>query len=299
MCHHESPEVSPNRRGICDTGYGNSAIDNTHAASLEKQGLARNQRTLASPRKVRGLGSGIAAVQELIDVPIFLPSKNGQTAHFIRSFHIFENLGTPILLGGDILQAERIDMLYSDKMVINSFGKLQVKTYATQSPRRRLRFVRASNNTLVPGSSVLPVLICPLQVGSKADFRVSPASKITTTGYTSPHRIISGDTSRLLVTNLLDHPIRIHPRTILAIAEQLDQSYVGCLFTIPAYQPQYQYPLLEGIKIGTEETCMVHEVDVNPELPPDDAQALKNLAERYRVLFNSVRGLVREDPRIG
>src|SRR5690606_34629809 len=109
-------------------------VDQTYLEQLDPT-IPRNRRTLAVPKQITGIGRGVAPVTELVDLPIYLPSVNGQLATFTRTFHVFPKLGTPILIGGDILEAEKIDLLHGEVMIINSCGGLRIRTYTRAKAR--------------------------------------------------------------------------------------------------------------------------------------------------------------------
>lgn len=54
------------------------------------------------------MGNESVWLTKAIDVPLYVPSKNGQVAYFKRTFNIVRNLGTPVLIGGNILKAEQM-----------------------------------------------------------------------------------------------------------------------------------------------------------------------------------------------
>lgn len=252
--HHLDPTRSPNYKGVYDTGYGNSAIDREHLEALEQKGLAGPRKKLTTPRQVTGIGGGKEEVTEVVEIPVYLPAKNGQLALFRHYFHIFQRLGTPLLVGGDILEAEKINLLHTDEMVIHSCHGLRVKTFSKTPQRtRRPRIICPKENITIPPNtaSVVPIrALNPLG----GDYRITPTQHIACLGMGTPHGIISGSSTRILVTNFNDTPFRLGTRKALAFADVMDGGFVAIPSdpnsTEQIYEPDYPFDLPEGITVG-------------------------------------------------
>ena len=89
---------------IClDTGCTASLIDrgflNEHIPGAEI-------KKMASPMKVRGLGSSSHAAGDYVELDLYLPANHSRTAVIRREVHVVDDLKANILIGTDILVPE-------------------------------------------------------------------------------------------------------------------------------------------------------------------------------------------------
>ncbi|KAI6244555.1 hypothetical protein HI914_07483 [Erysiphe necator] len=86
-----------------DTGCSVSQMDRNFLQSLcPTIKINRMEKDM----KVKGLGSRLYDASQFVEVDFYMPTINGQVAHFRREIHIVDNLDTRILLGMDIASPE-------------------------------------------------------------------------------------------------------------------------------------------------------------------------------------------------
>ena len=96
---------------------------------------------MASPIKVRGLGTKKHDVHEYTVILMYIPGNSNKVALINHKIHIVDELSAKALIGIDIMKPEAIDT-GKDLVIIESCDSLQVPvSMITKSPRTNTTIV--------------------------------------------------------------------------------------------------------------------------------------------------------------
>ena len=210
--------------GCADCGYGNSAIDSEF---LKKQNGPKLERIpLTRPVEVTGIGGGIVLAQEAVMLPVHMKTMCGSVVTFTRPFHIFPNLGVPILMGNDIMYPEKMTVSYASgtpSLIVGSCRNKRVQLKVRQEPDEVKRVVARTTETVIiqPGTTMI---VC-YKTGKtlpKATYVMQPTrTRNASNGSGVPHTIINYDQTKIGFTNFDKQPLTLPKGTVIGIISTL------------------------------------------------------------------------------
>ena len=197
---------------VCiDSGCGVTLIDRAWLLSLIPDIKILR---MASPLKVRGLGTTKHETTEYITNPIYLPAVLRETntrvlACIQREIHIVDNLRAKMLIGNDILGPEKVVIdVAGQKAYIGSCD-----AFATVTAHQRGSFFRRNvhveKSSIIPPRSEIMVPTRPLKLPEDRDFLFEPSVQGNLTMYS---HLVDYKMSGVLVRNDSDSPVQV-PRT--------------------------------------------------------------------------------------
>ena len=111
-------------------------------------------RTIASPIRVRGLGSNVHETSEYIVTPLYFPGTEATAILAPREIHIVDNLKANILVGMDIMVPEQIDILASQAKASIGSCKISIPIEVRAREGRAVFYpVHAKKSLVVPSRS--------------------------------------------------------------------------------------------------------------------------------------------------
>ena len=209
-----------------DTGCTASLIDRgflkEHAPNMEI-------KKMASPMKVRGLGSSSHSAEDYVDLDIYFPTNHGKTAVIHREIHIVDDLKANILIGTDILVPERIDVLLSQrKAIIGSCENVELDINVTTLPNQTNRLLMLNSQTTIPAYGSTIVQIRPLHgLPTDRDLLFEPDCRLAD-AYTS---IVDHQLSSIELRNSSDKAVVIPRHTRLGRIVEYEAD--GCFLANP------------------------------------------------------------------
>ena len=214
---------------IClDTGCTASLIDrgflNEHVPGAEI-------KKMASPMKVRGLGSSSHAAGDYVELDLYLPADHDRTAVIRREIHVVDDLKANILIGTDILVPEQINMLLSQrKAVIGSCQNVELDLNITTLPNQTNRLLLSNDQTIIPAYGSTIVQIKPLHgLPTDQDLLFEPECKLADTyAYTS---IVDHTLTIIEVRNDSDRAVTLPRHTPLGRIIEYEAD--GCFLAYP------------------------------------------------------------------
>jgi hypothetical protein len=224
------PGSTASRLSCVDSGYGNSAVD---AAFVAQRVANLTYQLLKEPKKVRGIGGGIAMCDKLLILPVYYPTMDGNYAEITRPFHVFPDLGVDLLLGIDTIREEGIDIFFSStmpQMRIASCQNAAVKIDVRDGDRVTKIPVRAAATAVVPANSTAIVEIkVSRHLPSNQDYLFTPSrlKSVSATGAGAPHAVVSHDQKNIMFTNLHDADITLFKNTVVWHLHSTDSKEVA------------------------------------------------------------------------
>ena len=200
-------ESDPSATACFDTGC---SITLVNKAWLLRQLSHQKIKEMSSPLKVRGIETSKHESAQFAEVSLFLPGENLEGQQVYASFkcelHQVDGLRANILIGNNILAPE--GFILNFKM-----GHAVVRSYRVTIPikaRQRGQFLKrrllAKSDGMMPPRSETMVLLLPVLLPDDRDFLFHPTTQANLTLYT---HIVDHETSKILVKNTSDRPLRI------------------------------------------------------------------------------------------
>lgn len=196
---------------VClDTGCGVSLIDKDWLLS-KKPGVKIHK--MATPLKVRGVGSSKHESSDYIHENIYFPSvKNDGTKVFSvirRELHLVAGLRAKLLIGNDIIGPEEIIIDVSKRTARIGSCKTTVDITARQR-RQAGQFVRrgvyANAHTVIPSNSELLLRTGELNLPEDRDFLFEPIGDVHFTMYA---HIVDSSMTGVLVRNETNRDVQV------------------------------------------------------------------------------------------
>ena len=211
-----------------DTGCGVSLIDRNW---LKKTHADTTILRMASPLKVRGVGTNKYETDEFAILPIYLPGKDkdGQDilACLTAEFHLVDNLRAQMLIGNDIIGPQGIIIDVSNQFAtIFQCESIQVPI----EPRQRSQFVRRNIHAqeamvVPPHSEVLVPVKIPQDIPTDRDFIFEPKPQKSMSMYAY---LVDSTFSSVLVKNSTDKSVQIPRKSKLGAIQEM--AYENCFF---------------------------------------------------------------------
>ena len=192
---------------VClDSGAGVSLVDR---AFFKAQYSNTPIRTMASPLKVRGLGTNRHETWEYAICDIHLPgTKEGLSATSVlrREVHLVDNLKANMLLGNDIIGPERIILDVAKKIAhIGSTGaSIPLDVRSPKSSVQRLVHLRKT--TVIPPHAETAIPIHNVGLPASRDFLFEPDGDFDLGMYA---HMVDASTTAILVRNDRDVPVKV------------------------------------------------------------------------------------------
>lgn len=187
---------------------------------------------MSTPFKVRGIGASKHESAQFAGLSLFLPGENdkGQKvyAFFRCELHLVEGFRAKILIENNILAPE--DFIFDVKLGHAFVGSCGVKT--TVRAGQRVQFLRrkllAETDRVVPPRSEAMVPLKPILLPDDRDFLFHPVVQANLTLFA---HLIDHETTKVLVRNTFDRPLRISRRQRLG--QVVNIRYNNCFLVEP------------------------------------------------------------------
>ena len=192
-----------------DTGCGISLIDRVYLRTQLPDILISK---IASPLRVRGIGSNRHLTDKFVFIPVYIPGTRDGTLvliYFKREFYIMDKLRANILIGNNIIGPKSIDIRIFDKSAyIGSYGVIcQIECRQRKQFERRkvysnkLIIVQLYTQTIVP--------VKRPHISADKDFIFEPLEQLSLTLYVY---IVNATMAGILIKNETNKPVQIPKR---------------------------------------------------------------------------------------
>lgn len=207
-----------------DTGCGVTLVDKDW---LLRQLPDQKIKEMSTPLKVRGIGASKHESAQFAELSLFLPGENNKGQKVYASFkcelHLVEGLRANMLIGNNILAPENFVLnIRLGHAVVGSCG-VKIIINARQRGQFLRRKLLAENDGVVSPRSEAMIPILPVPLPDNRDFLFHPATQTNLTLYT---HIVDHETSKVLVRNTSNRPLRISCRQKLG--HIVDIRYDNC-----------------------------------------------------------------------
>lgn len=200
-----------------DCGYGNSAVDAKYLRTIKDVVFL----PLPKPVSVEGIGGGLVTTTKVAMLHVFMKTLCGYTVKLTRPFHIFPDLGIPMLIGNDIMQPERMTVSYSEDptLIIGSCKNKKIRLKIMDQPELKGKTACKTTSTLTIAPS--HTALAPIRVmkeGVRTSCYLLTPSRTRSAqagGCGVPHTFIRYDQSVVPITNFTDHPVTIYKGTVV------------------------------------------------------------------------------------
>jgi len=220
---YTSPGGSPHVACI-DSGFGNSPVDDELQRQLYPDAECL---PLLKPRMVEALGGAECTATHVVIMRIFMKGMDGRFTELVRPFHIFKDLSVPLLVGNDIMQPEKFDLLYSsNRLRIGACDGIPVRiTVHTGHHFSRIPVRCAAPVTIPSGSSTIVYVKFGRTLKPNQDNQFTPIqTRSAISGAGAPHSVLPYNQKELLYTNFADRPLTIFKGTVLGHVQSLESS---------------------------------------------------------------------------
>ena len=213
---------------VCaDTGCGVSLIDREWRTQQAPETAISK---MATPLRVRGVGSSHHETSEFVTQHIYLPAIDDQgnpiLACFYRELHIVDNLRAKMLIGNDIIGPEGIVIDIANKQA--RIGSCNATASITAKPRgefvRRKVYVKESTFVAPGMEMMLPTK--PINLPIDRDFIFEPVKQAHLTMFA---HIVDHKMSAILVRNESNKPVQIPRKFRLGNVQEMD--FEHCFLT--------------------------------------------------------------------
>ena len=221
-------EKGPEKIACIDCGYGNSAVDEEYLRTIDDVLFL----PLPKPVSVQGIGGGLVQTKEVAMLSVFMRTRCGFTIKFVRPFHIFPNLGIPLLIGNDIMQPERMTVSYKAEptLIVGSCKDKRVALKVMDKPPEVKRAVcRTTERTVIEPhhTSMVPVTVNQsLPAGSCYLLTPSRTRSAKAGGCGAPHSFVSHDQRLVPMTNFTDSPVTVYKGTVIGSVSSCEKEGV-------------------------------------------------------------------------
>ncbi len=205
--HLLPPTLDPAATACLDTGCGVTLIDKVWLLSyLSYQKIS----TMSTHLNVRGIGTSKHESAQFAALSLYFPGEDqaGQRvyASIKCELHLVDSLRANILVGNDILSPEGFVInINKNHALIGSCG-VTIPINTKQRGQFLSKKLLAENDGVVPPRSETMIPLLPVPLPDDRDFLFHPA---TQTNLTLFAHIIDHETSKVLVRNTSDRPLRI------------------------------------------------------------------------------------------
>ena len=213
-----SPTGQP-ETGCLDTGAGVTLSDRDFYKRQNPNGTIR---TMATPLKVRGLGTHRHESSEYAICDIHLKGeKDGKpvTSVLRREVHLVDNLKANMLIGNDVIGSEGIviDPVKKQAFITSTGATIPVEV---RSPKNNIqRPVHIRKTTVIPPHTEVAVPINGTSLPETRDFLFEPADDVNFTLYA---HLVDASTSAVIIRNDHAQPIQIPRNFRLGRISELD-----------------------------------------------------------------------------
>ncbi len=182
---------------------------------------------MAFPVSVRGLGTSRHQTDEYVLVPFYCPGvdENGQKALACirRELHIVDDLRAKMLIGNDIVGAERFVIDVANSKASIGSCNIEVPIEARQRGQFTRRNVHAKLATVVPPRSELIVSVSSKSLPDDRDFLFEPTGAANLCLFA---HIVDHEMTGVLARNESEHPVQIPKRFCLGSVTEME--YENC-----------------------------------------------------------------------
>ena len=300
--HLLPPDLDSNATACLDTGCGVTLIDKAWLLShLPHQKLS----TMSTPLNVRGIGTSKYESAQFATISLYFPGEDQAGQRVYTSIkcelHLVDGLRANILVGNDILSPEGFAINVSKNCTfIGSCG-----VTITINAKRRGQFLKrkllASDDNVIPPCSKSMIPLAPVSLPDDRDFMFHPATQANLTRYA---HIIDHTTTKILVRNTSDRPLRI-PRH-QKLGHVVDIRYENCFladtqatFNSAAFPPKAQpvFDLHAGVSLAPTDAAMETQLNNGVRVYGDEAavRQISELVAQYPSIWES-EGFVQIPP---
>lgn len=200
-------ESDPGATAYFDTGCGVTLVDKHW---LLRQLPDQKIKEMSTPLKVREIGASKHESAQFAELSLFLPGENNKGQKVYTSFkcelHLVEGLRANMLIGNNILAPENFVLnIGLGHAVVRSCG-VKITMKAKQRGQFLKRKLLAENDGVVSPHFEAMIPILSVSLPDDRDFLFHPATQTNLTLYT---HIVDHETTKVLVRNTSDRPLRI------------------------------------------------------------------------------------------
>ena len=213
---------------VCaDTGCGVSLIDREWH---KQQSPASPISKMATPLRVRGVGSSHHETSEYITQRIYLPATDDDGKPILaclhRELHIVDNLRAKMLIGNDIIGPEGIVIDVANKQA--RIGSCKATAKVTAKPRGEFvrKRVYVSESTFVPPRTEMMLPTKPINLPPDRDFIFEPVRQANLSMFA---HIVDHNMSAILVRNESNKVVQLPRKLRIGNVQEMD--YEHCFLT--------------------------------------------------------------------
>ena len=238
-------KLDPGATACLDTGCGVSFIDK---AWLLQQFPNQKIKEISIPLKVGGIKASKHEFAQFAELSLFLLGENnkGQKVYsfFKCKLHLVKGFRAKILIGNNILASENFVLNIGLGPAIVGSCKVKITIKARQRGQFLSRKLFAKNNGVVPPRSEAIITILPVPLFNDRDFLFHLASQTNLTLFAY---IIDHETSKVLVRNTSDRPLRVSHQQKLG--HIVDIRYNNCFLANAdsAFQSATVFPRIQPL----------------------------------------------------
>lgn len=189
---------------------------------------------MSTSLKVRGIGASKHESVEFAALSLYFPGKDSTGRLVYASIrceiHLVKGLRVNLLIGNDILSPEGFIIDIGRKSALIRSCAVTISINTKQRGQFLSRKLLASQESVVPPPSEAMIPLVKVPLPDDRDFLFHPTAQANLTLYT---HILDHETSKILVRNTSDRPLRIPRRHKLG--HLLDIAYENCFLANTAH----------------------------------------------------------------
>ena len=222
---------------ICvDSGCGVTLADKPWLLALLPEVEIRR---MASPLRVKGLGSAMHDTDEYVLIPMYIPSTKSDgtrvLCHITREVHLVDNLKAHMLLGNDVIGPERIVLdIARNKAYIGSCDATADITSRQRGPYQRRVIHARKALTVAPRAEIMVPIGTPAGLPER-DYIFEPVAQRNLTLYA---HLVDSNIAGVLVKNETDHVVQIPKKLRLGMLCEVDYENVFFAEPMPDSLPE-------------------------------------------------------------
>ena len=264
--HFFLSDLDPTATACHDTSCGVTLIDKTWLQShLSHQKMS----TMSTHLNVSGIGTLRHKSAQFATISLYYSGENqaGQQVYapIKCELHLVDGLRVNILVGNDILSPESFAINISKNRALIGICGVTIAINARQRRQFLRRKLLASYNNMIPPCSKSMIPLAPVSLPDDRDFLFHPTTQANLSLYM---RIVNHTTTKILVSNTSDRPLRV-PRH-QKLGHIIDICYENCFLAdaqatfdsavFPPKAPPF-FDLHAGISLAITDTAMEMQLD--------------------------------------
>ncbi|KAJ2992809.1 hypothetical protein NUW58_g2043 [Xylaria curta] len=292
-----NPQDPDHQDDICgDTGCSKTLGDRTWIVQNFPQIPMRKR---ATPVTLRGIGSNFHTTDEYVILPMYFQGKDPQgkpaTALFEREVAIVEDLRAHMLLGTDILQLEKFDILMSKKAAIINSCNVAIPMDTTPKGKPQRAPVRSAEPTIIKPHAYGSIPVHHAAEDYGEDLLFEPADHTKLSAFAT---LTTADMEEILVRNDTDSDIHIAQGHVVGHLMTVDPECTAYLvegenattaaeFAVKRPMPRSpkENPRASTIFTHDPAKTVKHHTGVNIYNDPEIIAAVSQLLDEFEIVF--------------